>query len=84
METTVDYLKSPNVIAYPDFSKPFVVHTDASNDGLGAVLYQEQEGKTRIVSLASRTLSPAEKNYLSRLNFRGSKFSRISRIQIID
>ena len=61
VETTVDYLKSPNVIAYPDFSKPFVVHTDASNDGLGAVLYQEQEGKTRIVSLASRTLSPAEK-----------------------
>ena len=63
VETTVEYLKSPNVIAYPDFSKPFVVHTDASNEGLGAVLYQVQEGKTRIVILASRTLSPAERNY---------------------
>ena len=63
VETTVDYLKSPNVIAYPDFSKPFTVHTDASNEGLGAVLYQDQEGKLRIVSLASRTLSLAERNY---------------------
>ena len=63
MEDIVKHLKSPNVIAYPDFSKPFVVHTDASQEGLGAALYQDQDGKTKIVSLASRTLTPAEKNY---------------------
>ena len=63
VDEIVDYLKSPNVIAYPDFSKPFIVHTDASQDGLGAALYQVQDGKTRIISLASRTLTPAEKNY---------------------
>ena len=59
----VDELKSPRVIAYPDFSVPFTVHCDASQMGLGAALYQEQEGVTRIISLASRTLTPAEKNY---------------------
>ena len=63
VEEVVEYLKSPNVIAYPDFSKPFVVHTDASQEGLGAALYQEQEGKVRIISLASRTLTAAEQNY---------------------
>ena len=50
-------------MAYPDFSHPFVLHCDASEDGLGAVLYQEQENKLRVISYASRTLTPAEKNY---------------------
>ena len=36
-----------------------MLHADASKDGLGAILYQGQEGKMH----ASRTLSPAEKNY---------------------
>ena len=36
---------------------------DASNKGLGAVLYQEQDGVNRVISFASRTLSEAEKNY---------------------
>ena len=63
VEEVVEYLKSPNVIAYPDFEQPFIVHTDASQEGLGAALYQVQNGKMRIISLASRTLTPAEKNY---------------------
>ena len=56
-------MKSPNVIAFPDFSIPFTIHCDASQNGLGAVLYQEQEGETRVISFASRTLTPAERNY---------------------
>ncbi len=63
IEEMVAHLKSPAVIAYPDFSQPFVVHCDASQLGLGAVLYQKQEGETKVISFASRTLSPAEKNY---------------------
>ena len=55
----VQYLKSPSMIAFPDFSIPFTIHCDASQNGLGAVLYQEQEGETRVISFASRTLTPA-------------------------
>ena len=40
-----DCLTSPPVMAYPDYEIPFVLHTDASQEGLGAVLYQKQQGK---------------------------------------
>lgn len=63
LEELLDHLVEPPILAFPDFSKPFVLHTDASNLGLGAVLYQEQEGKMRVIAYASRTLTAAEKNY---------------------
>ena len=56
-------LTSPPVMAFPDFTKSYVLHTDASQEGLGAVLYQEQDGKLRVLGYASRTLTPSEKNY---------------------
>ena len=63
VEEVVEYLQSPEVIAFPDFNVPFLVHCDASQSGLGAVLYQKQKDKIRVISFASRTLTPAEKNY---------------------
>lgn len=63
VERLVDMLVNSPILAYPDFSLPFVLHTDASNDGLGAVLYQRKNGKLRVIAYGSRTLTPAEKNY---------------------
>lgn len=51
------------MLAYPDFDLPFVLHTDASAKGLGAVLYHRQGGKLRVVAYGSRALSATEKNY---------------------
>lgn len=59
----LNVLVTPSVLAYPDFDLPFVLHTDASGKGLGAVLYQRQEGRLRVIGYGSRTLSPAERNY---------------------
>ncbi len=45
LEGLIDCLVKPPVLAFPDFSQSFELHTDASNQGLGAVLYQKQDGK---------------------------------------
>lgn len=57
-------LTSAPILAFPDFTRPFQLHTDASNIGLGAVLSQTSEGGVdRPVAYWSRTLSRPEKNY---------------------
>ena len=62
LETLVDCLTTP-ILAYPDYEKNFILHVDASEKGLGAVLYQEQEKALRVIGYGSRTLSPVERNY---------------------
>ncbi|PIK36051.1 hypothetical protein BSL78_27116 [Apostichopus japonicus] len=49
LDSLIDDLATAPVMAYPDFSQPFVLHTDASQDGLGAVLYQRQGGVMRVI-----------------------------------
>ena len=51
------------VLAYADFSKPFFIHTDASANGLGGILFQEQDGVKKPIAFASRSLSPSESRY---------------------
>lgn len=63
LEELIDCLLHPPVLGFPDFTQPFIVHTDASHKGLGAVLYQRQDGKLRVIAYGSRTLTAAEKNY---------------------
>jgi hypothetical protein len=55
-------IKQP-ILQYPDFSKEFVLTTDASNQGLGAVLPQGPFGKDLPVAYASRSLNNAESHY---------------------
>jgi len=41
----------------------FIVDTDASNIGVGAVLSQQQEDSEVVLAYASRTMNKAERNY---------------------
>ena len=51
------------ILAYANFGKPFKLHTDVSVLGLGAVLYQEQDGVKKVISYASQSLSKLEYKY---------------------
>ena len=64
------------ILAYADFKAPFVLHTDAGGDGLGAVLYQIQDGQKRVIAYASRSLSKSERNYpVNKLEFLALKWA---------
>ena len=53
LESLIDQITSPPILAYPEYDAPFIVHTDASQEGLGAVIYQEQQGTIRVIAYAS-------------------------------
>ena len=63
-----DHLKqcliSAPILAFPNYNKPFLLDTDASEVGIGAVLSQQDDsGRERVIAYASRTLSKPERKY---------------------
>ena len=56
-------LTSTPVLAYPKEGCPYILDTDASNVGIGAVLSQVQNGEERVIAYASKTLNRAQRNY---------------------
>jgi len=53
----------PPVLCLPDVSKPFILQTDASADGIGAILLQDDGDVKHPVAFASKKLLPRERNF---------------------
>ncbi len=58
-DTMKKILSREVLLAYPDFSQPFEIHTDASHTQLGAVISQAG----RPIAFYSRKLNPAQTRY---------------------
>ena len=56
-------LCSQPILAFPASEGKYIVDTDASNTGLGAVLSKVQNGEERVIAYYSKTLSKPERNY---------------------
>ena len=57
-------LVSSPILAYPDYNRRYILDTDASDTGIGAVLSQiSDEGSERVIAYASRSLSRPEQRY---------------------
>ena len=69
--------KEMPIPAYADYTKPFKVHTNASEEGLGAILYQTQDDKTdKVIANASHSLKKSEQKYhSSKLEFLALKWA---------
>ena len=65
------------VLAFADYTKDFLLETDALKEGLGAVLSQKQEdGRFHLVAYGSQVLTTHEKNYHStKLEFLALKWA---------
>ena len=59
------------VLGYPDFTREFILETDASFKGFGAILSQQcKDGSICVIACASKFLHPSEK---SMCNYRSAK-----------
>ncbi|XP_073318838.1 retrovirus-related Pol polyprotein from transposon 412 [Pagrus major] len=76
----IEKLTNAPVLAFADPAKPYVLHVDASLNGLGAVLNQEYPEGLRPVAFASRKLSPSERNYpIHQLEFLALKWAVVNK-----
>ena len=62
-DTLKSHTVNPTILRLPDFYQEFVLQTDASSDGIGAILLQEDSGIKHPVAFASRKLVARESHY---------------------
>ena len=62
-QTVKEVLESAPVLSSPDFAEPFVMATDASQYGVGAVLYQKIGGRVKFIVFGAKALKRGQKNY---------------------
>lgn len=75
-ETLIDKLTTAPVLGFANPKQPYILHTDASTTGIGAALYQEQEGQLCVMAYASHGLSISESQYPAhKLEFLALKWS---------
>ena len=56
------------VLSLPRDEGRYVLDSDASDEGLGLILPQEQDGLLKVIAYASRALQPAERSYCTTRN----------------
>lgn len=56
-------LSNTPVLAYPSSTETFILDTDASDDGIRAVLSQMKEGKEKVIAFASKKLDKHQRRY---------------------
>jgi len=56
-------LTTAPILCYPNYKEKFILDTDASQEGIGAVLSQRQGDKEVVIAYASRSLSKSERKY---------------------
>ena len=56
-------LTTAPILSFPVVDAPFILDTDASNVGIGAVLAQEVDGVERVIAYGSRLLTKSERRY---------------------
>lgn len=61
-ETLKHHLANPPILAFPDFSKPFIITVDASMKACGSVLSQSHDGFERPIYYASKSCTKGEQN----------------------
>lgn len=69
------------VLAFANPQLPYVLHVDASQEGLGGVLYQDQGEGLRPVAFVSRSLTPSERHYPAhKLEFLALKWAVVDKL----
>ena len=64
--TLCSKLKTTPILAYPDFTRKFILNIDASNSAIGAVLFQlGPDGQEHVIAYGNRLLTKSKRQYVT-------------------